>query len=82
MAKIYNAEKLILKMPPVTLKNIIDHVKLSLNITHVKGIGDMEQVCETIALLPGAAGGQRQMLFVEKENRMYLLLAKCMNGNC
>ncbi len=39
-------------------------------------IGDPEQVCERIALLPGAAGGQRQILLVENEKPDVLIVGE------
>ncbi|MEP6615951.1 MAG: Nif3-like dinuclear metal center hexameric protein [Ginsengibacter sp.] len=57
----------ILKLPKTSLKNLIDHLKSSLHITHVKVIGDLAQLCERVALMPGAVGGQKQISMVEKE---------------
>jgi len=58
------------------LKNIIDHLKSSLNIAHVRVIGDMDQVCERIAILPGAYSGQRQVSFAEKEKPDVLIVGE------
>jgi putative NIF3 family GTP cyclohydrolase 1 type 2 len=66
----------VLKMPPASLKNIVDHLKSSLGITHVKVIGDMEQVCERIVILPGASGGQMQISFAEKEKPDLLIVGE------
>lgn len=60
------AEKVIM-IPQASLQNIIDHLKSSLSIEHVKVIGDPKQICERIAILPGASGGQNQISLVEKE---------------
>jgi putative NIF3 family GTP cyclohydrolase 1 type 2 len=60
----------------MTLKKIIDHLKSSLGITYVKVIGELEQVCERIAILPGAAGGQKQMSVVEKEKPDVLIVGE------
>ena len=68
--------QMILKMPPASLKNIIDHLKSSLGIAHVKVIGDMEQVCERVAILPGAAGGQKQISLVEREKPDVLIVGE------
>ncbi len=72
----YQPGEMILKMPPIPLKKIIDHLKSSLSITNVKVIGDLEQVCERIAILPGASGGQKQMSVVEKENPDVLIVGE------
>ena len=63
-------------MPPASLKNIIDHLKSSLNITHIRVIGDPGQVCERIAILPGASGGQAQISFAEKEKPDVLIVGE------
>lgn len=57
----------ILKIPQTSLQNIIQHLKSSLMIPHVRVIGDPSQLCERIAILPGAVGGQKQISIVEKE---------------
>ncbi len=72
----YQPREMVLKMPPASLKNIIDHLKSSLSITHVKVIGDLKQVCERIAILPGASGGQRQISVVEKEKPDVLIVGE------
>lgn len=66
----------VLKMPPTSLKSIVDHLKSSLNISRVKVIGNMAQLCERLALLPGAAGGQRQISFAEKEKPDVLIVGE------
>ncbi|MEO7393885.1 MAG: Nif3-like dinuclear metal center hexameric protein [Chitinophagaceae bacterium] len=72
----YHPEERILKMPPSSLKSIIDHLKSSLNIAHVKVIGDMNQVCERLAILPGASGGQAQISFAEREKPDVLIVGE------
>lgn len=44
-------------IPVASLKDIITHLKSALQIAHVKVIGDLNQSCKKIALLPGAWGG-------------------------
>ncbi len=61
-----NAEK-VFTIPAASLKQIIEHLKTSLGIGHVRVIGDLSQSCEKIALLPGAWGGQNQISITEKE---------------
>ena len=61
----YKTEERILIIPPVSLKDLVQHLKSSLNISHLRIIGDLEKSCEKIALLPGAAGGQKQISTVE-----------------
>lgn len=72
----YQAGEMVMKMPPASLKNIVDHLKSSLHITHVKVIGDLEQPCERISIMPGAAGGQTQISLVEKEKPDVLIVGE------
>ena len=53
--------KNIFSIPSIGLQGLIQHVKTRLNITMVRYIGDLSQPCKKIALLPGAAGGRRQI---------------------
>ncbi|MDF2190373.1 Nif3-like dinuclear metal center hexameric protein [Paraflavitalea sp. CAU 1676] len=57
----YKTGELILTIPPVSLQQLVQHLKSSLGITHLRVIGDLNQSCSRIALLPGAWGGQRQV---------------------
>jgi putative NIF3 family GTP cyclohydrolase 1 type 2 len=63
----YHPGKVGMKIPAINLNKLVEHLKKSLQISNVRVIGDMDQVCETVALLPGAPGGQRQVGVVEKE---------------
>jgi len=40
---------------------LINHTKAKLNIAKVRYIGDPAQKCSRVLLMPGAAGGQRQI---------------------
>ena len=46
---------------PVTVKNLIGELKTKLNIPALRYIGNLNQSCSKILLMPGAAGGQRQI---------------------
>jgi putative NIF3 family GTP cyclohydrolase 1 type 2 len=72
----YETGETVMKIPPSSLKNIADHLKSSLNITHMKVIGKLDQECRRIALLPGAAGGQRHISIVEKEKPDVLIVGE------
>ena len=61
----YKAGERILTVPSISLKDLVSHLKSSLNISHLRIIGDLDQPCEKIALLPGASGGQKQISTVE-----------------
>lgn len=58
----------VLRIPQMSLKSIVSHLKSSLHIDHVKVIGHPEELCGKIAFLPGASGGQTQITLIEKEN--------------
>ena len=72
----YKTGEPIVVIPAATLKNITQHLKSSLGIDHVRVIGDLSQQCSRIGLLPGAAGGQRQVTFVEKEKPDVLVVGE------
>jgi putative NIF3 family GTP cyclohydrolase 1 type 2 len=66
----------IMKIPTSSLKDIADHLKSSLNITHIKVIGNLDHQCQRIVLLPGAAGGQTHISIVEKEKPDVLIVGE------
>ena len=68
--------EVVFKIPRTSLQNIIQHLTSSLLIPHMKFIGDPAQLCERIAILPGAAGGQKQISIVEKERPDLLLVGE------
>jgi len=61
----FKAGEKILTIPPRSLKELVQHLKSSLDIAHVRVIGNLDQRCEWVALLPGAWGGQLQVSTVE-----------------
>ena len=74
--KYYEPGKDIIKIPAISLKNLAEHLKSTLKIEHVRVIGNMNQSCERIALMPGAAGGQSQISIVEKEKPDVLVVGE------
>jgi putative NIF3 family GTP cyclohydrolase 1 type 2 len=66
----------IFTIPPTKLEDLVRHLKQTLKISHVKVLGDLNQVCGKIALMPGAAGGQVQISLVEKENPDVLIVGE------
>ena len=56
----------IITLPKTTLKGLIAHAKTKLNIEKVRYIGDPAQKCSRVLLLPGAAGGTRQIEAIDK----------------
>ena len=67
LEKYKTANENLLLTPPLSLKVLIDLLKERLGIKKLRVIGDLSQVCKRIAILPGAAGGQTQIAFIEKE---------------
>jgi putative NIF3 family GTP cyclohydrolase 1 type 2 len=64
----YNPQKPYLAdIPPAGLQTIIDLVKKKLGIAHLRLIGDRQALCHRIMVLPGAAGGRRQIEAIRKE---------------
>jgi putative NIF3 family GTP cyclohydrolase 1 type 2 len=72
----YKTGQVTLTIPPGSLKELIRHLKSSLGIDHVRAIGNLEQRCERIALLPGAWGGQRQVSTAEMEKPDVLIVGE------
>ncbi len=65
-----------LKIPPLSLKELVQQLKSNLDIKHVRVMGDLEQSCSLIAMLPGSAGGQRQVSLVESKNPDVLIVGE------
>jgi putative NIF3 family GTP cyclohydrolase 1 type 2 len=60
--KLYNvSDPSLVVIPPAPMGDVLALLKKNLGIDHVKYIGDMGQVCSRIVVMPGAAGGQRQI---------------------
>lgn len=72
----YKTGQLSLTIPAVSLKQLAQHLKTSLDIAHVRVIGDLHQPCARIALLPGAWGGQRQVTAAETEKPDVLIVGE------
>lgn len=47
-----------IRIPATPLNNIISHCKDKLGVSMVRYIGDLQESCSTILLMPGASGGQ------------------------
>jgi putative NIF3 family GTP cyclohydrolase 1 type 2 len=54
-------EENVFQIPAQPLNEIIRSLKDNLRIPHLRYIGDLSASCSIIALIPGAAGGQRQL---------------------
>jgi len=66
----------ILEIPAMSLKDVVKHLKSTLNIEHLRVVGDLSQPCSRIALMPGASGGQRQQGTVEKQHPDVLIVGE------
>lgn len=63
----YNGnEDAIVTIPSTNLSALIKHLKDKLFIKQVRYIGDANQSCKKVLLLPGAAGGKTQISLVSK----------------
>jgi putative NIF3 family GTP cyclohydrolase 1 type 2 len=56
-----NIEDGLFEIPSMALKELIAHCKKSLGISNLRYIGDDGDVCSKVLLMPGAAGGRRQI---------------------
>jgi putative NIF3 family GTP cyclohydrolase 1 type 2 len=64
----YNpAASSVMMLPATSLSALIGHLKQKLFIDKVRYIGNPEQSCQKILLMPGAAGGARQIQAMSKE---------------
>jgi putative NIF3 family GTP cyclohydrolase 1 type 2 len=49
------------QIPPMTLQQLVTHIKAKLCLENVRVIGDLESVCQRVGLLPGFMGRERQI---------------------
>jgi Uncharacterized conserved protein len=72
----YKTGEWMLNIPTQSLRQLVQHLKRSLGIAHVRVIGNLEQPCSRIALMPGAWGGQRQVTVAETEKPDVLIVGE------
>lgn len=63
----YYQQNPVLNIPKTTLRDLINHVKTKLEVPAMRYVGDMNQQCNKVLLLPGAVGGKRQIESIMKE---------------
>ena len=63
----YTGQNNIALIPPVSLRELIQQAKQKLGINTLRYIGNLEQNCKKILLMPGAAGGRRQIEGLSKQ---------------
>lgn len=66
----------VFSIPPVSLANLVGHLKKQLDIDHLRVVGNLQQTCERIALIPGAAGSEQQVSAVEREKPDVLIVGE------
>jgi putative NIF3 family GTP cyclohydrolase 1 type 2 len=66
----------LLNIPAISLKQLIHQLKKNLSIQHLRAIGDLQQTCSSIALLPGAWGVQAHISTIEKNNPDVLIVGE------
>jgi len=62
--------------PLELLQELINHLKSSLGISHMRVIGDLSQSCQLIGLMPGGSNGQMQMSLIEREKPDVLIVGE------
>ena len=72
----YKLGNVMLTIPSLPLDKLVRHLKTSLEIDHLRVIGDPAQPCARIALLPGAWGGARQVGPAEREKPDVLIVGE------
>ena len=65
--KSFDTSTNIAMLPAITLQQLINHAKQKLGIQTLRYNGDLQQPCKKILLMPGAAGGKRQIEAIIKE---------------
>lgn len=63
----YYKQNAVLNLPETTLGDLITHIKTKMNVPALRYVGDLSQKASKILLMPGAAGGRRQMEMIMKE---------------
>lgn len=64
------------EIPSIKLSDLGDHLKKSLGIKMLRIIGDLNQECKKVALMPGASGGQSHLNVVEENNPDVLIVGE------
>jgi len=63
-------------LPAVSLGDMVQHLKKTLDIAHLRVIGDLKQKCKKVTLIPGAAGGKMQMSIAVPEQPDVLIVGE------
>ncbi len=57
----YTPGSRILNIPKTDLRGLINHIKNRLGVPAMRYVGDLDQICSKVLLLPGAVGGRLQI---------------------
>ncbi|MBA4301061.1 MAG: hypothetical protein C0433_13310 [Cyclobacterium sp.] len=63
----YQPKSPILNIPRTSLRKLIHHIKGKLGVPAMRYVGDLDQTCSKVLLLPGAVGGRGQIESIMKE---------------
>lgn len=66
----------LVNLPAAPLQSIISHVKKNLGIAHLRFVGDRNQICSKVVIIPGAAGGRMQINAIATENPDLLVVGE------
>lgn len=72
----YKNETAALTIPATTLGELVKHLKTKLGIQKLRVVGDLSQSCSKLAIMPGAAGGQRQVSVAVAEKPDVLIVGE------
>lgn len=73
---LYKNETAALTIPTTPLGELVKHLKTSLGIQKLRVVGDLSQPCSKLAIMPGAAGGQRQVTVAVAEQPDVLIVGE------
>ncbi|MDZ7717819.1 MAG: Nif3-like dinuclear metal center hexameric protein [Balneolaceae bacterium] len=66
----------IIEIPEIRLSELINHVKGRLGIDTVRYMGDPDQICRKVLLLPGAMGGENHIRLTSELNPDVLMIGE------
>lgn len=72
----FKIDEATMTIPATTLGALVQHFKTSLGIAHLRIIGNPEQKCSRVTLLPGAWGGQKQVGYAESDKPDVLVVGE------
>ncbi|TFF37349.1 Nif3-like dinuclear metal center hexameric protein [Mucilaginibacter psychrotolerans] len=64
------------EIPKESLRQVVQHLKTTLNIAHVRVIGNLDQPCEKLTVIPGAAGAKWHLAAVINDKPDVLIIGE------